>query len=273
MRPPGGESVLTDRAVFIVGTRRSGTTWLSELMLAHPDIGGPGTWNSEQGDSLPIESLMFGAIADLWVSSRRIDLDGLEAFLERDEIYGALRRFCDRLFESARDHYSPGASFYLDKSPDNVDRIPIMAAIYPDAWYVHIVRDGRDVSKSTVAADFPDISSMADAVSVWARGVGGVQREGWRLKRLLEVRYETLLADPLAEVARIFEWLGLPATDEVLAQVQPRSGKQVAKLGSVGPPKSGKWRDMDPADLATIYEIGGDLLAELGYIDPSASLT
>jgi hypothetical protein len=259
--------------VFILGTRRSGTTWLSELMLAHPDIGGPGTWNSEQGDTLPIESLMFGAIADLWVSSRRVDLDGLEAFVERDELYGALRRFCDGIFVSARDHYSPGASHYLDKSPDNVDRIPILSSVYPDGWYVNIVRDGRDVSKSTVAAEFPDVSSMADAVSIWARGVGGVMREGWRLKRLLEVRYENLLADPMGEVTRIFEWLGLPATDEVLAQVQPRSGKQVAKLGSTGPPKSGKWRDLDPADLATIYELGGDLLAELGYIDRSAPLT
>jgi hypothetical protein len=272
MRPPGGESALADRSLFVLGTRRSGTTWLSELLLAHPDIGGPGTYESEQGDNLPMESLMFGAIADLWVSSRRVDLDGFNAFLGWDDLSAALRRFCDQMFLSARDHYSPGASWYLDKSPDNVDRIPILAAVYPDGWYVNIVRDGRDVTKSTMAAPFPDITSIGDAVTTWVRGVGDVQREGWRLERLLEVRYEQLHADPLGEVSRIFEWLGVPVTDEILAEVQPRTGKQVARLGS-GPPQRSKWRDMDPDDLAMVYEIGGDLLAELGYLEGDGSLT
>jgi len=271
MTPSDVESVLADRTVFIVGTRRSGTTWLSEMMLAHPDIGGPGTWDSEQGDTLPMESLMFGAVADVWVSTHRVYNDGFGSFLGEDGVYAALRRFCDRLFVSARDHYSPGASWYLDKSPDNVDRLPILAAVYPDGWYVNIVRDGRDVTRSTLAAAFPDINSTGDAITTWVRGVGNVLRDGWRLERKLDVRYEDLLADPLGVVGKIFEWLGLPADDEVMAQVQPRTGKHVAKLGSTGPQR-GKWHDMDPADLAMIYEIGGDLLAELGYLDGSESL-
>ena len=60
--------------------------------------------------------------------------------------------------------------------------------------------------------------------------------------------------------------MGLDVNDEVLDRVRAAVGRPVAQMGSTGP-ASGKWRDMDPDDLATVYEIAGDLLAELGYLD------
>jgi hypothetical protein len=265
---PPCESVFRDRTIFVVGTRRSGTTWLSELLLAHPDVGGPGTFES-LGDVVPMESLIFGALADVWVNAHRPDEDGIGVLMGQKAVYAAMRQFCDRVFEGARDRYSQGATWYLDKSPDNVDRVPILAEVYPDAWYVHIYRDGRDVTRSLLAAPFDDIRSAGDGAASWLRGVGSVLREKWRLSRLYEISYEQLLADPVGETVRIFEWIGLPVTDELLDEIGGKSGRQVAKLGSTGPPRLGKWRDMDPDDLAAAYDVGGDLLAELGYIDES----
>ena len=90
---------------------------------------------------------------------------------------------------------------------------------------------------------------------------------------MYEIPYEQLLADPVGESLRIFEWLGLPVTDDLVEEVRGKSGRQVAKLGSTAPPRLGKWREMDPGDLAEVYDIAGDLLAELGYIDEPASPT
>jgi hypothetical protein len=187
--------------------------------------------------------------------------------MDRPSLVAAMRRFCDRVFEAARDQHTPGTPWYLDKSPDTVDRVPILAAIYPDAWHIHILRDGREVSRSLLETAFPDIDSVADAAANWVKSVGNVIRERWRLPRFRELRYEDLLADPLGETLQLFEWMGLPVTDEVVARVRRRTGRQVARLGSTGMPRLGRWREMDPADLAIIYEIAGDILAELGYLD------
>jgi hypothetical protein len=272
MTAPPCDSVFADRTIFVLGTRRSGTTWLSELLMAHPDIGGPGTLEDAEGNFLPMESLIFGGLADLWVNTRA-DRDGVGVFMDRAAVVAALRTFCDRVFEAAREKYSPGAPWYLDKSPDNVDRIPILAETHPDAWNIHIVRDGRDVVRSLLAAPFEDITTVGEAAARWARNVGNVIREKGRLHRLREVTYEQLLVDPVGETTRLFEWLGLAVNDEIVERVRGRVGRPVARMGSTGAPRPGRWREMDPDDLATVYELAGDVLAECGYLDGSGPLT
>ena len=136
---------------------------------------------------------------------------------------------------------------------------------------VHLVDEAK--ASPRIRAVFEDIKSAADGAAAWLRGVGSVLREKWRLPRMYEIPYEQLLADPVGESLRIFEWLGLPVTDDLVEEVRGKSGRQVAKLGSTAPPRLGKWREMDPGDLAEVYDIAGDLLAELGYIDEPASPT
>jgi len=261
------ESPFADRTIFVIGTRRSGTTWLSELLMAHPDVGGPGTFVANSGDVWPMESLIFGALADLWVNRFRADRDGICAFMDDAACVAAFRRFCDQIFEAARNRHSPEATWYLDKSPDNLYRIPILADTYPDAWNVHIVRDGREVVRSLLAAPFVEVHSAADAASEWTKHVSGLVRHKRHLARLREIKYEQLLLNPVGETVQLFEWMGLPVNNDVVDRVQERVGRQVARFGSTGPPRLGKWRDMDPDDLAMTYEIAGDLLAELGYLD------
>jgi hypothetical protein len=95
-----------------------------------------------------------------------------------------------------------------------------------------------------------------------------VRREQWRLPRFRELKYEELARDPVGQTLALFEWMGLDVTDEVLERVRAAADRPVAKMGSTGP-GSGRWRDMDPDDLAVVYEIAGELLAELGYLDGS----
>jgi hypothetical protein len=263
---PPGDSIFANRTVFVLGGRRSGTTWLSQLLLSHPDLGGIEAFEHE-GDAVPVEPLVFSALGDLWANAHRPDHDGLLTCLDRPAIAGALRAFCDRMFGAAVEHHAPGATWYVDKTPDNIDRLTIMAGVYPDAWFVNIVRDGRDVVRSLLAAPFSDITKVDDAAADWVRVVRDALGYSWRLERFREIRYEQLLLDPVGEASGILEWFGLPVTDEVRAELGERAGRPVARLGDKTPPGAGRWRELDPEDLAVIYDIAGDLLAELGYLD------
>ncbi len=262
-------SVFADRTIFVLGNRRSGTTWLVELLLAHPDVGGASARErTDIDDVIPSEPLIFGAAAKLWNNNFRPNRDGIATFMEPEAFVAALRAFSDRLFEAGNRRYSPGAPWYLEKSPDNVERLPILAATYPDAWNVHIVRDGRDVVRSMLRAPFDEVTNAAYAASEWVRTIRGVRREAWRLPRFRELRYEELVRDPVGQTVALFEWMGLDVTDEVVERVRAATDRPVARMGSTGPASS-RWRDMDPHDLAVTYEIAGELLAELGYLDGS----
>lgn len=262
-------SVFADRTIFVLGNRRSGTTWLAELLFAHPEIGGASARvRSDLDDVIPSEPLIFGAAAKLWSNYSRPGRDGIAAYLQPEDFIAAFRAFSDRLFEAGNKRYSAGAPWYLEKSPDNVERLSILAATYPDAWNVHIVRDGRDVVRSMMRAPFDEVTTAAYAASEWVRTIRWVRKGSWRLPRFRELRYEELLRDPVGQTVALFEWLGLDVTDEVVERVRTATDRPVAKMGSTGP-ATGRWRDMDPDDLAVVYEIAGEVLAELGYLDGS----
>ena len=242
------ESPFANRTVIVLGPVRSGTTWLVELLLAHPALAG-----------LSWESTIFMALWDLWENAHRADGEGISAYLGPDEVAAALRGFCDRTFSVA------DGEWFVEKTPDNVNRIPLIAAAYPDAWYVHLVRDGRDVVRSQVVAPW-GTDDPAQAARNWVWAVRQVRRHRWRLQRYVEVRYEDLVDDPVGQTTALLEWMGLAVDGEVASGIKERIGREVARYGATDAIGPGKWTQMSDADLRRIREVAGDLLAELGYV-------
>jgi Sulfotransferase family len=170
-----------------------------------------------------------------------------------------------------------------------VRRMRRVASALPEAHFVHLVRDGRDVALSQVEVDFgPD--RIADAAHDWVDGIGKARRQARRLRHYIELRYEDLVADAepvlwsvcefvrlrwdpamlayhagaeerMAEVTRDFERGEGPA---VPAAVRASRHTRVAE-----PPRrerAGRWRtDMSPSDRATFEGIAREQLAALGY--------
>ena len=167
---------------------------------------------------------------------------------------------------SARDRYSPGSTWFLEKTPDNAKRLPIVAAIYPDAWYVEIVRDGRDMARSLTSVHFgPD--DVGEAAAEWTRDVIQVERHRWRVPRFRQVRYEDLLISAADTVADLYQWMGLNVDADVRKELDERAGRRVATYGSTDPVGSGKWREMSAEDITAVLTVAGDQLASLGYLD------
>ena len=269
MTHPAYESPFEGRVIFVLGSRRTGTTWLQELLRAHPDVGCVPPFEARPGRIDPRETVILGALEGYWGNAHRADCEGLVAFLQRDEVILAMRRFCDSLFGQARDLYNPEARWFVEKSPSNLRRLPLIASVYPDAWYISILRDGRDVVRSLMNTPMAPLS-VGEAAAEWAGGLDHLQRYRHLLERFREVRYEEMLGDPVAAAASLFTWLGLDCTDDVLRTVEAQSRKEVARFDATTPIGAGRWMELPANERATILDVAGDWLTELGYIDAAS---
>lgn len=248
---------MANRMVFVVGAPRSGTTWLQRALSVHPDV-----------LALPSETHLFS-----WGLSTLRDQaqGGLVTspstgswFMPREDFQRAARAFADAAFGGYVQRTRPEASRVVERSPSHVWHLGLIADVYPDAWVVHIVRDGRDVVRSLVSQTWGP-AEIGPAARVWASAVRAARAAAPHVPRYLEVRYEDLLADP-ARFAEVFAFIGLPPLDAAMSQAELEAGRAV----NVDPMRpevaSGKWREeWSAADLAAFDECAGDVLALTGY--------
>jgi hypothetical protein len=184
-------------------------------------------------------------------------------FMDRAEFVDAARDFCDRLFGGLRERSDPGATRILERTPWHAHTIDLIADVYPDAWVLHLIRDGRDVARSVMSQPWgPD--TMPEAAAEWRETVelalGARKPERYR-----EVRYEDLLADPARTVPELVEWLGLEAGSETVARMLTEAGIKYNVDPSAPVAKAGKWTELPAEQLDEFARIAGALNARLGY--------
>jgi hypothetical protein len=243
-----------DRGVFVIGLPRSGTTWLTQLLLANRAAVGLD----------PGESRMFVALRHLWRNHGRDDGAGIAALIDGDDLAAAMRRYCDGLFAAARAmQHRPGATHFVEKTPAHLFHLPSIRRVYPDAWIVHLVRDARAVVRSLAELEFgqPDVLRGA---SSWARGERLIDRGTDGMERCRHVRYEDLIADPIGMTADLMGWVGLPVDGAVRAAIAERAGVRVAQFDDAR--VSSSPRVLDERELAGVLMLAGDELVRLGYV-------
>ncbi len=231
--------------IFNVGARRSGTYWLQRITCAHPAVA-----------EVPVRDVRLlardCAAAGALPARRPRPIEEVgQVYADRDARHrvGAIRSLCDTVFgEFMRDparRTSPsarrGTSYHL----------PLIAEVYPDARFVHIVRDGRDASAVARRTAWGP-TTVKEAAEEWRSSVAAGRAAAPALgERLLEVRYEDLLADPEPAIPRIYAHDGLEgAVDEALAgcrrQGEHRPPGQPGRRGQVarglGPPRAARLR-------------------------------
>ena len=245
-------SPMRDRVIVVLGAARSGTTWLHRMISAHPMVAG-----TETG-----ETWLFTDIAPIWADAVRAEAgDGA--------VLAGMRGFCDSLLVTMRDRIAPNATHVCEKTPTTVWRLPVLAQMYPDALYVHVVRDGRDVAASlartwTGGAE-PSVDEVEGAAREWAEAIGAVRQAAPDLPRFHQVRYEDMLEDPQRVVSDLWSWIGLGASAEARAVASVRREQRVTPLPASGDIGAGKWRSLPPASRAAVTIATAELLRELGY--------
>jgi hypothetical protein len=251
--PGRARSHLKGKMVFSFGARRSGTWWLQRIVTAHPAV-----------VAVPSESFFFSrAIAPLLECFQDVDRDAPSTgriYAERDLLLDATRDFCDRIFAQFAEL---GTQRIGERTPAHVEHLELMNALYPDAYYIHIVRDGRDAARSLTSMEWFS-GSLEDAAAEWQRSVLAA-RESERPARFLEVRYEELMARPAELIPVLYEFLDLSADDKVVtaALAEARVERNTDPNTAVG---TEKWRTlMSTEDQAAVLRTAGDALVAYGY--------
>lgn len=280
-----------ERRVFIVGVRRSGTTWTMSLLAQHPEVVAVqqvdffrplvhfGRWFASRhdfGTCLLAPELRAGLAGER--TSEGLQRVPLASALS-PELFPELARPLAEAVYARFAATSPRATTVVEQTPEYVQVWEQILAIFPDAYFLHVIRDPRSVfcSHRDAAKGWADPLRFsydpAHVAAEWKREVEQGRRIRSKTERVLEIRYEDLKQDAVLHLSRIFEWIGLPA-DEALCRraVEACSFEKVkasSKLAPKGFFRSGKsegWRDeMSARELRVVEHLCGELMRELGY--------
>jgi hypothetical protein len=183
-----------------------------------------------------------------------------------------------------------GKSRWGDKTPANLPEMEMIQRLLPEARFIHMIRDGRDVALSLRKVWFgPD--SVETSAQAWAWAISEARKQRPNLRHYLEVRFEDLLRHPQETLRHICTFLQLPWAPSVLhyhrnagqrleeirhdyrapdGQVIATAEQRMAALQRTTTPpdtsRADRWRrEMSGPERETFASIAGPTLQELGY--------
>ena len=276
--------------VFVVGCPRSGTTLLRRILNAHQLIAIPKVethWIPKfynKGDGLTENGMVTRRFIDILLAYHRFPKMGVSR-LELETILETRTKlpfdsFVEQIFDLyGRKH---GKKLVGDKTPGYVRFIKLLHGLFPDAKFIHLVRDGRDVGLSMLAwnrlhktagriRSFEDdpVTTMALywewLVRLGLEG-GAALPEGY----YHQVAYESMVNSTERVSREICSFLQVPFDDAMLRYYAGRESKDTALSAKKAwlPPTQGlrDWRVQMSADEILRFEaVAGDLLSSLGY--------
>ena len=297
--PSGDSESIESRTIWLFGSPRSGSTWLSRMaaehpaieMLNEPTIGyhlSPFLSNEPgyRAEDLDVDTFTLRRVAadspDRFFAEKYADvwLPGLGRLLN-DRLLAHLQREAGA--EAAR------RSLLLVKEPNGSQSADVIMRAQPKARLLFLLRDGRDVVDSELASfavggwqqrSFAHMRGIDDEERL-DFVIGSAHQWLWRTEvveaALAEhrgpkhmLRYEDLLREPEPQLAELFEWLDLPldaidVADVVerfdFAQLPHRGADQQARFA-----QPGAWRKhLRAEERAAVERILGAKLRQLGY--------
>ena len=267
------------KPLILLGVSRSGTTLLRVVLDRSPGL------------AIPDESFFVPLLARR--SGRTIDAErflddvsriptirdwGLTSADISERVRSGMRigDAIAAVFEAYSD--AAGKPRWGDKTPMYMRHLALLEELFPEAQYVHLIRDGRDAALSflempegTFTRTWAHPRTPAQFACLWRKEVGDARALGRRVgpTRYLDVRYEELVADAESVVREIctfaavaFEPAMLDYTGSVDVSAKPHQQRLLT------PPTTGvrSWReDMSATNVAAFDLVAGDLLGELGY--------
>lgn len=243
-----------DTTFFLVGTTRSGTSLLA-LMLGHnPEIAFPGEFEFSV-DFMP-DARSYPALPAYydWLSMdrhfrhHRCDIDSTLA-------YPALVR--SFLAQMKRDSGAGHKRMVGAAVHRHFDRL---AHLFPEARFIHLVRDPRDVARSWIEFGWSGNTWAAgrnwDALErLWDDVAARLPAE-----RVHALRFEDLVRDPRGELETICRFLGVPYSDAMLRY------HETSTYGPVDPQQVFKWRTaLRPDEQRWLEGVAGEMLVARGY--------
>ena len=252
----GALGPLDERAVFVVGSPRSGTTFLARSIGSLPGF-------VDLGEVAPLKAAIpeLAALPPVEAAPR---IRGVLAITRRLALVGRLRA--------------------VEQTPETAFVAAAVALAFPRGRLVHIVRDGRDVVCSLLERGWLSAGRGGEDDArlpygaeprFWVereradefRAASDARRAAWAWRRyveaarsasveMLELRYERVVSDPDGVAADLAEFLEAPAGPLARAL----RGAHAASVGRYR-------RELSAAQLEDVMEESGRLLRDLGYVE------
>ncbi len=267
------------KAIFIGGCARSGTTLLGSM------IGGAKGAIATPESQFKIDAAIQIARNEISDSSQDI----LEYFLKhfRLRLWGIGRELSDAhkivskssLFEITKqcvDVYAEKIGCkkwdtWIDHTPDNIKYINLLNQIFPDSYFIHIIRDGRGAFASVKPLEWGP-SGVIQGAKWWAQWVApGLAAEKAFNDRLKRVHYEDLILNPENVIKQICDFADVTFDHSMVKGSGfkvPEYTKNQHELVGRPPDKSvlNKWKaKLSPREIEIFENISGSLLEYLGY--------
>jgi hypothetical protein len=230
-------------------------------------------------DTGPQVELSRGAVQDLLG-----DIGDLNRFwhglvVDHETFYASLTRptlpfVLDALYRRQIEPHVPAR--WGDKTPLYVRYIPEIQTIFPEAQFIHVLRDGRDAALSARAKwgqdrPYMDLSYL---LRNWVRNVQAGRAAGDRLgpQQYYEVRYESLVSDPAGTLQAICAFLG-ERYDPAMLDFQQLARQEGGGVDAHLEPQAalhrdsiGRWQsELTLFERKLAQTLAGPLLVELGY--------
>jgi hypothetical protein len=243
-----------NRPIFIIGAPRSGTSMLAHALRRHPAL-----WGGEESDFLgplirdTLDAHAFGTTrGDLqWLSSQQV---------EPEELLRAVGVGINTLY-TARS----GGLRWVEQTPEYTLWAERLAEMFPDARFLFIVRDGREVAHSLLnfAANRKNLTEGAE---LWLRHMkAGTEFEQRYPDRVLRVDFRRFVDDPEAQLRTIYDFVGEPYEPQSLEVVNDPKRVNSSFTYKPGERVGSRWQAWSHEDRATFGRIAGDMLVELGF--------
>lgn len=286
---PKHPSIAGEKAIFLSGVYRSGTTILAQMIGAHPDI--YLTYDS-------VKYLRFSLSPERYPENTTKVLEDISARITgRWEMTFNAKEVESSLVSPAshasiyletlkqlRDNYKPGARYVGEKNAVVWSQIPFFLDMFPDGKVVHIFRDPRDVVASyknmTYEPGYAYLDAVFNFIHAW-ESVADLQKYYGR-DRVFSLRLEDLLSEPETQLLKLCDFLGIDYSSDMLDQKQYRDKKgslwrhnsafesSESKLNR----DSSRWQEhLTQEEILFVELIGNRQMIEAGYNPSEVSIS
>ena len=126
-----------------------------------------------------------------------------------------------------------------EKTPTYVQKMKLIQRAIPEARFVHVIRDGRDVALSVLDRTVRDLTA-GDIAKRWQKKITKAREDSPKLDHYIEIRYEDLILDTEPVLRRVCEFIELP-WDDAPAQLPRALGRAPAGDGAgAARPRAGR---------------------------------